>query len=182
MPSRLPSSSNQGLVAGSSSDDRCWQTRVSGRFDTMASIKDLLIPEDQLATEALSSFNKQITPVTEASAHFTIEFVLDTICPHCYVGLRNLNQAIDTYKARHPGSTFEVICTPFILNPVAQRSGKLPGAAVSFVSYIPVQHSTHFAPEAISLPKHSDGHPRVLINHSHSSQPHIICQSRTDQS
>lgn len=59
------------------------------------------------------------------SLHFTIEFILDTICPHCYIGLKNLNVAIDIYKQRYPDATFEVTCSPIVLNPDAGRSGKL---------------------------------------------------------
>ncbi|ORY62562.1 DSBA-like thioredoxin domain-containing protein [Pseudomassariella vexata] len=54
--------------------------------------------------------------------HFIIEFILDTICPHCFIGFKNLERAIEIYKARHPGATFEITCSPFILNPLAPRT------------------------------------------------------------
>lgn len=92
----------------------------------MASIKDLLSPMDGPEVEPdrhpYSTSTQEAAP--PENPHFTIEFILDTICPHCYIGLRNLNTAIDLYKQRYPGATFAVTCSPIILNPTALRSGK----------------------------------------------------------
>ena len=100
----------------------------------MASIKDLLSPMDDQSTSAMGGEGLReghsglpSTPhgfVVTETTHFTIEFILDTICPHCYIGLRSLNTAIEVYRKRHPEATFEVTCSPMILNPHAARSGK----------------------------------------------------------
>ncbi|KAK8116103.1 thioredoxin [Apiospora sp. TS-2023a] len=98
----------------------------------MASIKDLLSPMDDQSTVARERAGLKeghaglpSTPlgfVVTETTHFTIEFILDTICPHCYIGLRSLNTAIEVYRKRHPEATFEVTCSPMILNPHAARS------------------------------------------------------------
>ncbi|KAI0391097.1 hypothetical protein F5Y17DRAFT_25689 [Xylariaceae sp. FL0594] len=54
--------------------------------------------------------------------YFLIEFIHDTVCPFCYLGMKALLTAIDTFKARHPNSVFEVTCTPSILAPTADVS------------------------------------------------------------
>ncbi|KAK7931404.1 hypothetical protein PG985_002116 [Apiospora marii] len=100
----------------------------------MASIKDLLSPMDDQPTvdrdkERAGQREDHTGPprtqhgyVVAETTHFTIEFILDTICPHCYIGLRSLRAAIDVYRKRHPEATFEVTCSPMILNPHAARS------------------------------------------------------------
>ncbi|KAI4604097.1 hypothetical protein KJ359_000225 [Pestalotiopsis sp. 9143b] len=108
----------------------------------MTSIQNLLSPIDSNGSQP----EDRKPPIAAAAAtsetsHFTIEFILDTICPHCYIGLRNLNTAIDLYKRQHAGATFEVTCSPIILNPVAGRSVDLKG------NYY--QHTRHFAPSTI---------------------------------
>ncbi|KAI1880689.1 hypothetical protein JX265_000929 [Neoarthrinium moseri] len=89
----------------------------------MASIQDLLSAEAQppLASAQLKTTDISSSDGTK-SLHFTIEFILDTICPHCYIGIRNLNTAIDLYKKQQPHATFEVTCSPIILNPRAGRA------------------------------------------------------------
>ncbi|KAL7622085.1 hypothetical protein AAE478_007587 [Parahypoxylon ruwenzoriense] len=88
----------------------------------MASIQDLLSPASK-ATPIGPEAKKHDDSVEKTeTAWFTIEFILDLICPYCYIGLRNLDIAIQTYKARHSEAVFEVTCSPFILNPLAARS------------------------------------------------------------
>ncbi|ETS78037.1 hypothetical protein PFICI_10099 [Pestalotiopsis fici W106-1] len=108
----------------------------------MTSIQDLLSPVESKTSQGSSppADRKQHSTSNETS-HFTIEFILDTICPHCYIGLRNLNTAIDLYKKQHANATFEVTCSPIILNPVAGRSVDIKG------NYY--QHTRHFAPSTI---------------------------------
>ncbi|KAK7942845.1 uncharacterized protein PG986_011958 [Apiospora aurea] len=94
----------------------------------MASIRDLLSPMDEQpavvrgATGYRESYTElsatQSGPIAETT-HFTIEFILDTICPHCYIGLRSLSTAIEIYRKLHPEATFEVTCSPMVLNPHA---------------------------------------------------------------
>lgn len=52
-----------------------------------------------------------------------IETTLDTVCPFCYLGKRNLEKAIETYRAAHPEDEFEVSYKPFYLNPTARKTG-----------------------------------------------------------
>jgi hypothetical protein len=56
---------------------------------------------------------------------FNIEVYLDTICPWCYIGKKNLDRAIDAYKSQHPDAEFEFIWKPFLLYPDSQVSGTL---------------------------------------------------------
>ncbi|OTA59581.1 hypothetical protein K449DRAFT_397210 [Hypoxylon sp. EC38] len=90
----------------------------------MASIRDLLAPADnrngKLETKEKGEAARVDT--TLGTTDFTVEFILDVLCPWCYIGLKNLNNAITAYKDRHPGATFEVICSPFLLDPLAPRS------------------------------------------------------------
>ncbi|KAI0477464.1 thioredoxin-like protein [Xylariaceae sp. FL0804] len=80
----------------------------------MVSISDLLLPADE----------DPVSPAKPAPepAHFTIELIVDTICPFCFIGTTSLNAAIRNYKTRHPDATFEVTVSPFILAPNAARS------------------------------------------------------------
>ncbi|KAI0849715.1 hypothetical protein F5Y00DRAFT_268806 [Daldinia vernicosa] len=93
----------------------------------MASIRDLLLPVDNkddtkvvVKKEDEAAGKTDIIP-TETT-RFLVEFILDVICPYCYIGFKNLKTAIETYKARHPNTNFEIVCTPFLLHPLAARS------------------------------------------------------------
>lgn len=101
------------------------QRSVVLSFTTMASIKDLLSPMDEAEEPAGISLGTTVREKTAVppDLHFNIEFVLDTVCPHCYIGLRNLNDAIAMFKKRYPQAMFEVTCSPVVLNPLAGRSG-----------------------------------------------------------
>jgi hypothetical protein len=92
----------------------------------MVRIRDLLLPTDEppIKTEEREErFAKPANPLSETT-HFEVEFILDTVCPNCYVCLRNLDAAIAIHKEQHPDSTFEVTCSPFILDPAGYRSGE----------------------------------------------------------
>lgn len=52
---------------------------------------------------------------------FAIAIVSDTVCPWCYIGLRNLQRAIAQRHAQHPQDTFSLTWHPFQLNPQAPR-------------------------------------------------------------
>lgn len=101
--------------------------QTSCRPRIMVSIQDLLLP-----TEAEPSVRSRGYPLGPAAAaataagstHFRIEFILDTICPHCYIGLKNLTAAIQIHQEVHPEDSFEVTFSPIILNRAASRSGK----------------------------------------------------------
>lgn len=89
-------------------------------------VQDLLIPDEKPFQDSAAK-GKGPTKSTSASPetkYFVIEFIHDTICPFCYIGMKNLLMAIDIYKSKHPNDVFEVTCTPFILAPTAKTSCK----------------------------------------------------------
>ncbi|KAI2610096.1 uncharacterized protein GGS25DRAFT_245494 [Hypoxylon fragiforme] len=94
----------------------------------MTSIRDLLRPADnetstgKRARDADADTDAMDIGATAETTHFTIEFILDIICPYCYIALKNLDAAIEIYTARHPEATFEITCSPFLLDPIAARS------------------------------------------------------------
>ncbi|KAI3320308.1 thioredoxin-like protein [Xylariaceae sp. AK1471] len=87
-------------------------------------VQDLLI-SDEKSSDNSAKKGESLTrpnPTSLETQYFVIEFIHDTICPFCYIGMKNLFMAIDIYKSRHPDAIFEVTCTPFILAPTAQPS------------------------------------------------------------
>lgn len=56
----------------------------------------------------------------------TIQTFSDTVCPWSYIGKKNLDKAIETYKEEHPDVDFEVTWNPFYLHPEAKISGECP--------------------------------------------------------
>ncbi|KAI0864600.1 thioredoxin-like protein [Xylaria cubensis] len=87
-------------------------------------VQDLLIPEEKPSQDSAAKEKRPTKPNSTSSEikYFVIEFIHDTICPFCYIGMKNLLLAIDMYKSRHPNDVFEVTCTPFILAPDAKTS------------------------------------------------------------
>ncbi|KAI0839753.1 hypothetical protein F5Y06DRAFT_13875 [Hypoxylon sp. FL0890] len=93
----------------------------------MTRILDLLAPADNakhVTSKIKEGDENADTDNVPETMHFTVEFILDVLCPWCYIGLKNLNNAITAYKDRHPGATFEITCSPFLLDPLAPRSEK----------------------------------------------------------
>ncbi|KAI1472886.1 thioredoxin-like protein [Daldinia caldariorum] len=91
----------------------------------MASIRDLLLPvDDMMSIDTAVKEEEEVTKTNGVSetTKFAVEFILDVICPYCYVGFKNLKAAMETYRARHPDATFEIVCLPFLLHPLAARS------------------------------------------------------------
>ncbi|KAI0888038.1 thioredoxin-like protein [Annulohypoxylon maeteangense] len=91
----------------------------------MASIQDLLSPVvDRNSNEPEAKGQDALSKSDDVpeTTHFMVEFILDVICPYCYIGLKNLTAAITTYTADHPEATFEIVCSPFMLDPLATRS------------------------------------------------------------
>lgn len=60
----------------------------------------------------------------------TIQTFSDTVCPWCYIGKKNLDKAIETYKEQNPNVEFDVTWNPFYLHPEAKISGKAPESAL----------------------------------------------------
>ncbi|KAI2628250.1 hypothetical protein GGS21DRAFT_249472 [Xylaria nigripes] len=80
-------------------------------------VQDLLIPDDN-SLDGLPLQGQCSTKSSRAPPelnYFLIEFIHDTVCPFCYIGMKNLLMAIDIYKSKHPDAVFEVTCTPSIL-------------------------------------------------------------------
>lgn len=92
----------------------------------MASIRDLISSSEQdnsaeSVPEATGNPSEKSGTISETT-HFVIEFILDIVCPYCYITLKNLDAAITLYKAGHPEAVIDVVCTPFFLDPLAVRS------------------------------------------------------------
>ncbi|KAI1211259.1 uncharacterized protein F4807DRAFT_30108 [Annulohypoxylon truncatum] len=112
----------------------------------MASIQDLLSPTvDQGSKETGAKGQDTFSGIEDVqeTTHFVVEFILDVVCPYCYIGFKNLTAAIATYTATHPEATFEVVCSPYLLDPLATRSA--------------YDKSTY-----LNSPKHSPEHWREL--------------------
>jgi len=54
---------------------------------------------------------------------FQIDVISDVVCPWCYIGKRNLERALDTWRAKYPDETATVRWHPFQLNPQLPHSG-----------------------------------------------------------
>lgn len=81
--------------------------------DTMASTKT--DPTLNLNTDEAGDIP---TGVNRGVAAMTIDVVSDVVCPWCFVGKRQLEQAVDQWKAAHPQEPAPVInWLPFQLNP-----------------------------------------------------------------
>jgi predicted DsbA family dithiol-disulfide isomerase len=61
---------------------------------------------------------------------FQIVVISDVVCPWCFIGKRNLEHALDTWRAKHPDETPAVRWHPFQLNP------QLPGSGVPRKQYL----------------------------------------------
>ncbi|CAJ2504872.1 Uu.00g122660.m01.CDS01 [Anthostomella pinea] len=91
----------------------------------MASIRDLLLPIDVDPIKPKPREGKvpaddvNAPPQPSLTSRFTIEIILDTICPFCYIGLNNLNTAIAIHQTQHPEAVFDVTCSPLVLAPSA---------------------------------------------------------------
>jgi predicted DsbA family dithiol-disulfide isomerase len=54
---------------------------------------------------------------------FQIDVISDVVCPWCFIGKRNLERALETWRAKHPDETPTVRWHPFQLNPQLPDSG-----------------------------------------------------------
>src|SRR5258706_11089292 len=54
---------------------------------------------------------------------FQIDVISDVVCPWCFIGKRHLEQALETWRARHLDETPTVRWHPFQLNPQLPVSG-----------------------------------------------------------
>lgn len=64
--------------------------------------------------------------------NFKINVTSDTVCPWCYVGRKQLQQAQRLWQTQHPNDTFTVHYLPFLLNPDSPRG---PGTSVDKQQY-----------------------------------------------
>jgi hypothetical protein len=89
-------------------------------------IQDLLTSEEKPSAHSAGKGGSppRLDPTSSETQYFVVEFIHDTICPFCYIGMKNLFTAIDIYKLKYPNAIFEVTCTPFILAPTAKPSCK----------------------------------------------------------
>ncbi len=54
---------------------------------------------------------------------FQIDVISDVVCPWCFIGKRNLEQALQSWHADHPGEVPTVRWHPFQLNPDLPQEG-----------------------------------------------------------
>ena len=54
---------------------------------------------------------------------FQIDVISDVVCPWCFIGKRNLEQALETWRAKHRDQEPMVRWHPFQLNPQLPASG-----------------------------------------------------------
>jgi predicted DsbA family dithiol-disulfide isomerase len=54
---------------------------------------------------------------------FQIDVISDVVCPWCFIGKRNLERALEAWRATHPDETPTVSWHPFQLNPQLPASG-----------------------------------------------------------
>ena len=54
---------------------------------------------------------------------FQIDVISDVVCPWCFIGKRNLERALETWRENHPDETPVVRWHPFQLNPQLPDSG-----------------------------------------------------------
>ncbi|KAK0628814.1 thioredoxin-like protein [Bombardia bombarda] len=64
---------------------------------------------------------------------FDIEMYADTACPWCYIGKRGLDNAMATYRVRHPEAEFRVSWKPYILYPMARRTSYTKKAFITSI-------------------------------------------------
>ena len=57
------------------------------------------------------------------SMSFQIDVISDVVCPWCFIGKRNLEQALEIWRAKHPDEAPTVRWHPFQLNPQLPDSG-----------------------------------------------------------
>ncbi|KAI1814878.1 thioredoxin-like protein [Poronia punctata] len=87
-------------------------------------VQDLLIPDEDLSDNSTEKGKGRVRSGAASleTRYFVIEFIHDTVCPFCYIGMKNLFRAIDIYKQRHPDAVFEITATPSILATTAKAS------------------------------------------------------------
>ena len=61
--------------------------------------------------------------MSDSAPALQIDVVSDVVCPWCFVGKRQLEEAIDRYREAHPGIEFSIRWHPFQLNPDLPREG-----------------------------------------------------------
>jgi len=54
---------------------------------------------------------------------FQIDVISDVVCPWCFIGKRNLERALETWREKHPDESPTVRWHPFQLNPQLPASG-----------------------------------------------------------
>ncbi len=54
---------------------------------------------------------------------FQIDVISDVVCPWCFIGKRNLERALETWRAKHPDESPTVRWHPFQLNPQLPDGG-----------------------------------------------------------
>jgi predicted DsbA family dithiol-disulfide isomerase len=74
--------------------------------------------------------------MTESASELSIDIVSDVVCPWCFVGKRQIEEAIERYRATHPEITVTTRWHPFQLNP------DLPADGVARSDYLRAKFGT----------------------------------------
>lgn len=74
--------------------------------------------------------------MTESASELSIDIVSDVVCPWCFVGKRQIEEAIERYRATHPEITVTTRWHPFQLNP------DLPAEGVARSDYLRAKFGT----------------------------------------
>jgi len=59
-----------------------------------------------------------------------VDVISDTMCPWCFVGKRNMEQAVSQFKQKSPATSFKITWLPFFLNP------HIPNEGVTLQNYL----------------------------------------------
>lgn len=74
--------------------------------------------------------------MSESSSELSIDIVSDVVCPWCFVGKRQIEQALEHYRKAHPEMAITVRWHPFQLNP------DLPAEGVARSDYLRAKFGT----------------------------------------
>ena len=74
--------------------------------------------------------------MNQSAAELTVDVVSDVVCPWCFVGKRQLEQALAAFSDEHPGTRVTVQWHPFQLNP------GLPAEGMARADYLQAKFGT----------------------------------------
>ncbi len=88
-----------------------------GRGKCRAVLQLTVLPGESMNQSDNSNITQVSPPV------LSIEVVSDVVCPWCYVGKRQIEQALETFRETHPETPVRLSWRPFQLNPAMPPEG-----------------------------------------------------------